>query len=197
MVSYWSLSDIVSSSLQDSSQYSGQLNFAVVWMVFTSPFISKSSSPLVTVPWAPITIGITITFMFHIFFSSQAKSWYLSFFLFSFNFNLWSAQTAKSTTRQVLFFVDYLVCWLSFLLTISKSGCLAKIWWSIYISKSQSILCISFSQIDSILLSPHHFLNNFLAISSSVLQLSFFLFFFLFHEYHILWKLVYTKLMTF
>ena len=49
----------------------GVLNNAVVWMVSTRPLISKSSSPftnpLVTVPRVPITIGITVTFMFQSF----------------------------------------------------------------------------------------------------------------------------------
>ena len=54
-------------------------------MVYTLPLISKSSSPFtnfwVTVPRAPITDGITITFMFHSFFSvlKQCLSTYLSF----------------------------------------------------------------------------------------------------------------------
>ena len=47
------------------------LNNAVVWMVSTRPPTSKSSSPfsnpLVTVPNAPITIGIIFTYMFHSF----------------------------------------------------------------------------------------------------------------------------------
>ena len=47
------------------------LNNAVVWMVFTRPLISKSSSfwtkPLVTVPSMQSTIGITVNFLFHIF----------------------------------------------------------------------------------------------------------------------------------
>ena len=66
------------------------LNNAVVWMVFTHPVIYKSSSactnPLVTVPVAPITIGIIITYMFHSFFNSLAKLRYLSLFSHSFNF---------------------------------------------------------------------------------------------------------------
>ena len=45
------------------------LNYAVVWMFSTYPLISKSSSPftnlLVTVPSTPITIGITVIFMYH------------------------------------------------------------------------------------------------------------------------------------
>ena len=53
-------------------------------MVSTRPLISKSSSPctnlLVTVPRAPITIGITITFMFHCFsIPWQGRDTYLSF----------------------------------------------------------------------------------------------------------------------
>ena len=48
------------------------LNNAVVWMVSSRLQTSKSSSPfnnyLVTVPKAPITIGIIVTFMFQSFF---------------------------------------------------------------------------------------------------------------------------------
>ena len=70
MVSHRSLSDckspqvsrILLSILTD-------LNNAVVWMVSTRPFISKSSSPfnisLEIIPSAPITSGIPVTFMFH------------------------------------------------------------------------------------------------------------------------------------
>ena len=65
------------------------LNNAVVLMVSYCPLISKFSSPftnlLMTVPRALITIGITVTFMFHNFFISLARlvlhnsvSWWLS-----------------------------------------------------------------------------------------------------------------------
>ena len=57
---------------------------AVVWMVSTRPPTSKSSrsfnNPLVTLPKTPITISTIVTFMFHSFFNSVARSWYLSFF---------------------------------------------------------------------------------------------------------------------
>ena len=49
--------------------------------------------------------------MFHSFFSSQARSKYLSFFSHSFSFILWSAEIAKSTILQVLFFF-FFFCWL-------------------------------------------------------------------------------------
>ena len=127
------------------------LNNAVVWMVSTHPLISKSSSPctssLVTVLSVPITIGITIVYMFHSFFSSLARSRYLSLFSLSFSFTLWSAGMAKSTIWQVLFFF----------FTITRSGCLAMIGWSVCISKSQRILCISFSWTDSRLWIYHLF----------------------------------------
>ena len=101
------------------------LNNAVVWMISTRLLISKPSSlcinPLVTVPRAPITIGITISFMWHslfcFFFDSLARSKHLSFFLLSFNFTHWFAGREKSTIQQVLFF----------LLAIIKSGRLAEI----------------------------------------------------------------------
>ena len=110
---HWSLSD--SKSPQVSCTLLSILavfNNVVVWMVSTRPPDSKSSSPfdnpLVTVPKAPITIGIIVTFMFHSFFNSLARSRYLSFFSHSFSFILWSAGTAKSTILQVLyFFADY------------------------------------------------------------------------------------------
>ena len=45
------------------------LNNVVIWMISTRPLISKSLShiinPSVTVPRAPITIGINVIFMFH------------------------------------------------------------------------------------------------------------------------------------
>ena len=65
-----------------------------------SHLIYKSFSPysnlMVPVQCAPFTIGITVTFMFHSFFCSLARSWYLFFFSLSFNFILWSAETVKS-----------------------------------------------------------------------------------------------------
>ena len=83
-------------------------------MVSTRPLISKScTNPLVIVPKAPITIGITVSFVFHSFFSSLARSWYLSFFWLSFNFTLWSAGTAKFTIRQVFFLLFLFFYWLS------------------------------------------------------------------------------------
>ena len=113
MLSHWGLSDIKSPQVSRTLlSILADLNNAVVWMVSTCPLISKSFStctyPLVTVPKTPITIGIIVTFMFHSFFNSLAKSRYLSFFPHSFNFTLWSAGTAKSTILLVLFFMYWL-----------------------------------------------------------------------------------------
>ena len=84
MVSHWSLSD--SKSPQVSRTFNSilaDLNNAVVLMVSTRPFISKSSSlytnPLGIVPCAPITIGITVTFMFHSFSNPQQSRGTYSF----------------------------------------------------------------------------------------------------------------------
>ena len=112
MVFHWSLSDSKSPQVSRTLlSVMAVLNNVLVWMVSTRPPTSKSSSPfsnpLVTVPKAPITIGIIVTFMFHSFFNSPAMSRYLSFFSLSFCFILWSAGTAKSKILQVLFF-----CWL-------------------------------------------------------------------------------------
>ena len=126
MVFYWSLSDSkfpqVSRTLYNILAV---LSNAVIWIVSTCPPTSKSSRPfnnsLVIVPKAPITIGTIITFMFHSFFNSLARSRYLPFFSHSFSFILWSAGTAKSTILHILF------C----LLIIIRSGLLAKIRWSV------------------------------------------------------------------
>ena len=114
MVFHWSLND--SKSPQVSRTFHSilvVLNNAVVWIVSTRPPTSKSSSPfsnlLVTVPNAPITIGVIVTCMFHRFFNFLARSRYLSFFSHSFSFILWSAGTAQSTILQILFFF---ICWL-------------------------------------------------------------------------------------
>ena len=65
------------------------------WMVSICPLISKSSitfnNNLVTVPKVSVMIGIIVTFMFHSFFNSLARSRYLSFFPFSLIFISWSA----------------------------------------------------------------------------------------------------------
>ena len=65
------------------------LKISVVCMVSTRPLISKSSSlftnPLGIIRRAPITIGITVTYMFHIF-SSLTRSRYLSLFSYLFAF---------------------------------------------------------------------------------------------------------------
>ena len=92
------------------------LSNAIVWIVSIRPPTSKSSrpfnNPLVNVLNAPITIRTIVTFLFHSFFNSLARSRYLSFSSLSNRFILWSAGTAKSTILQILFsFVDYYKVW--------------------------------------------------------------------------------------
>ena len=70
MVFHWSLSDNNSSRVSRTLlSILAVLNNAVVWMVSTRLPTSKSSNPfsnpLVTVPNAPITIGIIVTCMLH------------------------------------------------------------------------------------------------------------------------------------
>ena len=144
MVFHWSQSDC---KFPQSLELSLLSSLAAVWMVTTHPLISKSSSPytnpLVTVPNTPVTIGITITFMFHSFFRSRN----LSLFSPSFSSTLSSAETAKSSIWLVLFFF----------LTITRTGHLAEIRWSISISKFKRILCILFSKMESGLCIYHLF----------------------------------------
>ena len=109
------------------------LNNAVVWMVSgQSKFSNHLIKLLGIVLSAQITIGITVTLMFdNFFFCSQPRFKYLSFFSFSLIFTLWSPSR------------------FSFLLSITKSGHLGGIKWSVCFSKSQRSLSVLFSRTDS------------------------------------------------
>ena len=166
MVFHWSLSD------SKSPQVSGTrlriltvLSNAVIWIVSTRPPTSKScrpfNNPLDIVPKAPITIGTIVTFIFHSFFNSLARSRYLSFFAHSFRLILWSARTAKSTILQILFF----------LLIIIRCDLLAGIRWSVCMLKSHRSLCVSFSRTGAGLCMYHLLVwsnLNFLHISQGI-----------------------------
>ena len=86
---------------------------------------------------------------FSIVFSFLSKSRYSFPFSLSFNFTRWSAGMSRTTIRQVLFFF----C----LLTITRSGRLAEIRWSVYISKSQRSFPVSFFRTDSRVCIYHEF----------------------------------------
>ena len=143
MVFHWSLGDSKSPQVSRTLlSILPVLNNAGVWMVFTRPPTSNSTSPfnnsLVTVLKLPITIGIIVTCIFHVFFNSLGRLSYLSFFSHSFSFILWSAGTAKSIILQFLFFL--------LLLLIIRSGLLAEVRWSVRMSKSHRNLCVLFSK---------------------------------------------------
>ena len=119
----WSLSDCKSPQvLRTLLNILTDLNHAVLWMVSTRPLISKSScpftNPLVCLPRAPITIGITVIFMFHSFFCSLAKPRFSSFF-FAFFFQFYSVVSRNSKIHYLagsLFLFSFLFffsCWLS------------------------------------------------------------------------------------
>ena len=80
---HWSLSN---SKFPRVSRTLLSILAVLVWTVSTRPPTSKSpgpfSNPLVTVPNAPITIGIIVICKSHSFFNSLAWSMYLSFFFF-------------------------------------------------------------------------------------------------------------------
>ena len=114
MVFHWTLSD--SKSPQVSRTLLSilvVLNNVVVWMVSTRPPTSKSSSAfsnlLVTVPIAPIRIGMIVTCMFHSFFQFPRKVEVL-ILLFPF-FQFYSVVSRDS---KVDYFASSLLffCWL-------------------------------------------------------------------------------------
>ena len=144
MVFHWSLSH--SKSPKVSRTLLGILadlnDTDSLMVVSTCSLISMSTSPFTTplgiVPSAPITTGITVTFMFHfvwgcvlfsfLFFFSFSGKVYVVIFSLSFIF-LWSAGTPMSTIQVVSLFF--------FLLTITTSGLLADIVWFVCISKKK------------------------------------------------------------
>ena len=127
MVFHWTLSDSMSPQV---SRTLLSILAVLVWMVSTRLPTSKSSSlfsnPLVTVPNAPITIGIIVTCLFQRFFNSLARSRYLSFFSHSFSFILWS---------NFLFFVDYYHYYYYFCESFSQEHQLRVSHWSLSDSK--------------------------------------------------------------
>ena len=143
MVFHWSLNDSKSPPVSRTLLSILAFNNAVVWMFSTWLPTSKSSrpfnNPLDTVPKAPITIGVVVTFMFHSFFNSLARSRYLSLFSHSFSFIPVVSRAAKLTVLQFFF-----------MLIIIMSGLLAEIRWSVCMSKSYKSLCVSFSRTDAV-----------------------------------------------
>ena len=126
MVFHWSLSDRKSPQVSRTLlSILAVLNNAVLWMVSTRPPTSKSSSPLnnplVTVPKAPITIGIIVTFTFHSFFQFYSK---VEVFILLFTF--FQFYPVVSRDRKVENFANFLFFFL-LLLIIIRFGLLAEI----------------------------------------------------------------------
>ena len=104
MVFHWRLSDNKSPQVSRTLlSILAVFNNVVVWMVSTRPRTSKSSrpfnNPLVTVPKAPITFGIIVTFMFHSF---------LFFFLLISLFTFFQFYSVVSRDSKVDNFADFL-----------------------------------------------------------------------------------------
>ena len=140
MAFHWSLSDTKSPQVSWTRlRILAVLSNAVVWIVSTRPPTSKSSRPfnyhLVIVPNAPITIGTIVTFMFHSFFNSVARSRVL-ILLFTF-LQIYSVVRRDS---KVYNFADSLFL---LLLIIMRSGLLAGIRWSVCMLKFHRSLCES------------------------------------------------------
>ena len=120
MVFHWRVSDSKSPRVSRTLlSILAIFNNAVVWIVSTRPPTSKSSrpinNPLVTVPKAPITIGIIVTFMFHSFFFQFPSKVEVLISLFTF-FQFYSVVSRDSKVdnfADILFVVDYYKVWSS------------------------------------------------------------------------------------
>ena len=161
MVFHWSLGDSKSPQISRTLlSILADLNNAIVWMVFTCPLISKSSSlwinPFVTVLNALITIvspSLSCSTVFFQFFS-KVKIFISLFTFFQFYTVVGRNDKVHYTAGSLLSFFFF---FFFFLLTLTGSGRLAEIRWSICISKSQWTLCVSFSRTDSKLCIYHLF----------------------------------------
>ena len=126
MVFHWRLGDSKSPQVfRTLLSILAVFNNAVVGMVSTRPPTSKSSrpfnNPLVTVPKAPITIGIIVTFMFHSFFQFSSKVEVLISIFTFFQFYFVVCRDSKVDNLAVFLFF--------FLFIIMRSGLLAEIRW--------------------------------------------------------------------
>ena len=92
------------------------LNIFVVWMIPIRPPISNSSSPLsillVTVPSAPITIGITVTFMFNSFVLLQSLSIRFLWFPLCGRLGRQNSLYSKFSFSFLFFFFFSVIMWL-------------------------------------------------------------------------------------
>ena len=130
MVFHWSLSDIKSPRISRTLlSILADLNNALVWMFSIRPlyfqvlqFLYQS---LVTVPSAPITIGITVTFTFHGFFQFLNQ---IEIYIFLFTFlHFYSVVSRDSKVHNSASFLFFFFFFFFFWLFINRSGRLAEI----------------------------------------------------------------------
>ena len=118
MVFHWRLSDSKSPQVFRTLLSIVAVFNNDVWMVSTRLPTSKSSrpfnNPLVTVPKAPITIGIIVTFIFHSFFLKFSSKVEVLISLFTF-FQFYSVVIRDSKVNNfagfLFFVVDYYKVW--------------------------------------------------------------------------------------
>ena len=144
MIFHWSLSDSKSPQVSRTIlSILAVLNNVVMSMISTHPPAFKSSNPFInplfTVPKAPNTIGIIVTFMFQFFFqfSRKVEVFILLFIFFQF-------YSVVSRNSKVYNFTNSLFC------IIIRPGLLAEIKWSVCTSKFHRSLCVSFSVYNNI-----------------------------------------------
>ena len=147
MVTHWSLINSKSPQVYRTFfSILADLNNSVVWMISTLPLISKSShsctNPLVTVPSVLITTDITVSSVFH----SSSKVLELTSLFAFFPFYPVISRSGWLLGKSQLF-----------LDTITRSGRLAKIGWSVYLI---IILYALFSRTDSVLCVYHLFVRS-------------------------------------
>ena len=144
MVSHWISSDSRSALISRTLlSIMADLNSAVAWMVLIRPLVSKSSCPFTNilgfVSSVRVTVSTTVTFIFHSFSKFSTKVLVL-ISLFTF---FWFHSVVSDVARPLYGRFSFLLS------TITMSFSLARIRWSVCVSKFQRILLMIFSRMDS------------------------------------------------
>ena len=147
MVFHWNLNDSKSPQVSRTLlSIQAVVNNTVVWMVHTRPPISKSSSSfnnlLFTVPKAPITNGIIVTFIFHSFFQFSREVEVLIFFFTFFQFYSVVRRDSKVDNLAYSLFLLIIIIIIQVFQTKVSWGSFTGVWVTANLLRSFELSCV-------------------------------------------------------